>query len=207
MRYYESHAPRILRTRRVGKPSLLYIGARFYEQFEPHGVVLIYGPSNYPFQLTVVPMVTALFAGNAVILKCSEKTPRVARSVEALCKDAGLPEDLVQVVDDAPEACRGPHRRGAGSDLLHRKHRKRTFCRQACGRASDSGRSGTGGKGRGPCVRGLPHRADAGRCDLWSVLARGTGVRRDQAAFRGAVCLRSVRLAAGIACRGASHRR
>jgi acyl-CoA reductase-like NAD-dependent aldehyde dehydrogenase len=48
-------------------------------------------------------MVTALFAGNAVILKCSEKTPRVARSVEALCKNAGLPEDLVQVTNDAPE--------------------------------------------------------------------------------------------------------
>jgi acyl-CoA reductase-like NAD-dependent aldehyde dehydrogenase len=103
MRYYESYAPRILRTRHVGKPALLYIGAQFYEQFEPHGVVLIYGPSNYPFQLTVVPMVTALFAGNAVILKCSEKTPRVARCVEELCKNAGLPENLVQVVDDAPE--------------------------------------------------------------------------------------------------------
>jgi acyl-CoA reductase-like NAD-dependent aldehyde dehydrogenase len=103
IRFYESHAPHILRTRRVGKPSLLYLGARFYEQFEPHGVVLIYAPSNYPFQLAVVPMVTALFAGNGVILKCSEKTPRVAGCVEALCKDAGLPEDLVQVVDDAPE--------------------------------------------------------------------------------------------------------
>jgi 4,4'-diapolycopenoate synthase len=103
MRYYESHAARILRRRRVGKPALLYIGTRFYEQFEPHGVVLIYGPSNYPFQLTVVPMVTALFAGNAVILKCSEKTPRVARSIEELCRQAGIPEDLVQVVDDAPE--------------------------------------------------------------------------------------------------------
>jgi len=103
MRYYESHAARILRRRRIGKPALLYIGARFYEEFEPQGVVLIYGPSNYPFQLTVVPMVTALFAGNAVILKCSEKTPRVARSVEELCRDAGLPEDLVQVVNDGPE--------------------------------------------------------------------------------------------------------
>jgi acyl-CoA reductase-like NAD-dependent aldehyde dehydrogenase len=103
MRYYESNAARILRRRRVGKPALLYIGTRFYEQFEPHGVVLIYGPSNYPFQLTVVPMVTALFAGNAVILKCSEKTPRVARSVEELCRQAGLPDGLIQVVDDAPE--------------------------------------------------------------------------------------------------------
>lgn len=103
IRYYEAHAPRILRRRRVGKPALLYIGARFYEQFEAHGVVLIFAPSNYPFQLAVIPMVTALFAGNAVILKCSDKTPRVARSIEALCRDAGVPEDLVQVTNDAPE--------------------------------------------------------------------------------------------------------
>jgi acyl-CoA reductase-like NAD-dependent aldehyde dehydrogenase len=103
MRYYESHAARILRSRAVGKPALLYVGARFYEQFEAHGVVLIFAPSNYPFQLAAVPMVTALFAGNAVILKCSERTPRVARSIEALCKEAGVPEDLVQVTNDAPE--------------------------------------------------------------------------------------------------------
>jgi acyl-CoA reductase-like NAD-dependent aldehyde dehydrogenase len=48
---------------------------------EPHGVVLICAPWNYPLQLTVVPMATALFAGNAVPLKCSESIPRTAKLI------------------------------------------------------------------------------------------------------------------------------
>lgn len=102
MRFYERNAPRLLRTRKVGKPALFYVGSQFYEVYEPHGVVLIYSPYNYPFQLSVVPMISALFAGNAVILKCSDKTPGVARMIAELCAKAGLPQDLVQVVHDAP---------------------------------------------------------------------------------------------------------
>jgi 4,4'-diapolycopenoate synthase len=116
MRYYESHACRLLRTGSVGKPSFLFVGTDFYEEHEPYGVVLIYGPANYPFQLSVVPMITALFAGNAVILKCSEKTPGVARLIESLCHEAGLPEDLVQIVTDAPEGA-APYI-DAGPDLI-----------------------------------------------------------------------------------------
>ncbi len=104
IRFYELRAARILKNRRTGKPSFLFAGAHFDERFEPHGVALIYAPANYPFQLAVVPMVTALFAGNATILKCSEKTPLVGRLIADLCKAANLPEDLVQVIDDAPES-------------------------------------------------------------------------------------------------------
>src|SRR6202012_972242 len=74
LRYYESNAARILRPRRIGKPSFFFRGARFETHFEPHGVALIFGPSNYPFQLSVIPLITALAAGNAVVLKCSERT-------------------------------------------------------------------------------------------------------------------------------------
>ena len=102
MRYYERHAAKLMGQRRVGQPAFLYNGAKFTERREPHGVALIYGPSNYPFQLAVVPMATALFAGNAVVLKCSEKTPATAALIAELCRDAGLPEGLVQVVWDAP---------------------------------------------------------------------------------------------------------
>lgn len=102
MRYYERHAGKLLGKRRVGQPAFLYNGAKFTERREPHGVALIYGPSNYPFQLAVVPMATALFAGNAVVLKCSEKTPATAALISELCRDAGLPEGLAQVVWDAP---------------------------------------------------------------------------------------------------------
>jgi acyl-CoA reductase-like NAD-dependent aldehyde dehydrogenase/uncharacterized protein (DUF2141 family) len=102
-RFYEAHANQLLKPRKIGKPAFLFSGARFIETYEPCGVVLIFSPSNYPFQLSVVPMISALVAGNAVLLKCSEKIPRVANIIRELCKDAGFPEDLVQVVDDPPD--------------------------------------------------------------------------------------------------------
>jgi acyl-CoA reductase-like NAD-dependent aldehyde dehydrogenase/uncharacterized protein (DUF2141 family) len=102
MRFYEKRAPRILKARRIGKPMFLYSGTRFEEHYEPHGVVLIYAPSNYPFQLSVVPMVTALYAGNAVILKCSERTPNVTHLVEQLCAGEKFPSGLIQIVDVGP---------------------------------------------------------------------------------------------------------
>jgi acyl-CoA reductase-like NAD-dependent aldehyde dehydrogenase len=55
LRYYEARAARILRPRRIGKPLFFFRGARFDMHFEPHGVALIFGPSNYPFQLAVIP--------------------------------------------------------------------------------------------------------------------------------------------------------
>lgn len=103
LRYSESYAPRILRSRRIGKPSFFFHGAHFEKSFEPHGVALIFGPSNYPFQLTVIPLITALTAGNAVVLKCSEHTPETAALIVRLCAKANLPPNLVQVLHDGPE--------------------------------------------------------------------------------------------------------
>jgi len=102
LRLYQRHAPRVLRDRRIPAP-LLYFGARFTRVYEPHGVVLIFAPWNYPLQLAAVPMLTALFAGNAVLLKCSERTPRVAALIAELCREAALPEHLVQVSCEPPE--------------------------------------------------------------------------------------------------------
>lgn len=103
MRYHESRGTSILRARQVGKPAFLFRGARFETHFEPHGVALIFGPSNYPFQLSMIPLLTALVAGNAVVLKCSERTPRTAALIAQLCAEEGLPADLVQVLHDNPE--------------------------------------------------------------------------------------------------------
>jgi 4,4'-diapolycopenoate synthase len=103
LRYYERQAKKILRSKRESKPWFFFRGARFVRYCEPHGTVLIFAPWNYPFQLAVVPMLTALFAGNAVLLKCSEQTPRTARLIQNLCSSAGLPAGLVQVSCDDPE--------------------------------------------------------------------------------------------------------
>jgi acyl-CoA reductase-like NAD-dependent aldehyde dehydrogenase/uncharacterized protein (DUF2141 family) len=103
LRYYESYAASILGPRRIGKPSFLFGGARFEAYFEPHGVALIFGPSNYPFQLSVIPLITALAAGNAVVLKCSERTPKTAALIARLCAKTNLPVNVVQVLCDGPE--------------------------------------------------------------------------------------------------------
>lgn len=42
---------------------------------EPKGVVLLIGPWNYPFQLIIIPLISAIAAGNTVAIKPSEYTP------------------------------------------------------------------------------------------------------------------------------------
>jgi len=103
MCYYEANAATILRAHRIGKPALFFRGTRFERHFEPHGVALIFGPSNYPLQLCLIPLVTALAAGNAAVLKCSERTPETAALIARLCTKADLPDDLVQVLHDNAE--------------------------------------------------------------------------------------------------------
>ena len=65
---------------------------------EPHGVVGIISPWNYPFSIPATETLTALVAGNAVVLKPSELTPLVALELASLLYAAGLPKDVFQVV-------------------------------------------------------------------------------------------------------------
>ncbi len=68
-----------------------------FQQAEPLGCVLIIGPWNYPFQLCLHPLVSALAAGNSVVLKPSEHAPRTAALIaEAVA--AWFPAEVVQVV-------------------------------------------------------------------------------------------------------------
>lgn len=104
MRFYERNAERLLGARRVGRSRLFFPRCRFTQVYEPHGVALVFGPANYPLQLSLVPAITALYAGNAVVLKVSEKTPAVAKMIEEIATKAALPPDLVQVTTAGPEA-------------------------------------------------------------------------------------------------------
>ena len=71
--------------------------ARAFLQAEPLGCVLIIGPWNYPFQLALLPLVSALAAGNAAVLKPSEHAPQTAALLERLLPLA-FPPEVVQVV-------------------------------------------------------------------------------------------------------------
>src|SRR3984957_17314327 len=65
---------------------------------EPHGVIGIISPWNYPFSIPATETLAALVAGNAVVLKPSELTPLVALELASLLHAAGVPSDVFQVV-------------------------------------------------------------------------------------------------------------
>ena len=61
--------------------------ARGWVQAEPFGVALILGPWNYPVQLLLTPLVSAIAAGNCAVVKPSELAPRTAEAIAALVRD------------------------------------------------------------------------------------------------------------------------
>ncbi|MFK7782292.1 aldehyde dehydrogenase family protein [Psychroserpens sp.] len=66
-----------LKHQRVETPIALF-GTSSYIKYEPKGVCLIISPWNYPVNLTFGPLVSAIAAGNTVILKPSEMTPNTS---------------------------------------------------------------------------------------------------------------------------------
>ena len=63
---------------------------------EPLGVVLVLSPWNYPWLTAVNAVAAALLAGNAVLLKHAEQTPRVAERMTEAWASAGLPAGVFQ---------------------------------------------------------------------------------------------------------------
>ncbi|WP_151973996.1 succinylglutamate-semialdehyde dehydrogenase [Erythrobacter sp. EC-HK427] len=70
---------------------------------KPHGVMAVLGPYNFPAHLPNGHMLPALIAGNAVILKPSEKTPAVGAKLVELFNRCGIPEGVVQLLIGGPE--------------------------------------------------------------------------------------------------------
>ncbi|MEH7203247.1 aldehyde dehydrogenase [Bacillus safensis] len=80
------------------KTPLTHIGSKSMIIKEPYGSVLIIAPWNYPFQLALSPLVGAISAGNAVILKPSELTPAVSQVISTIMKRV-FQEDHAAVVE------------------------------------------------------------------------------------------------------------
>lgn len=70
--------------------------------YQPVGIVGIISPWNYPFNLAIVPVIAALGAGNRVMLKPSELTPRTADFLSELLADL-FPADKVATIIGRPE--------------------------------------------------------------------------------------------------------
>jgi len=78
------------------------LGTRSFVQFEPRGVCLIISPWNYPFSLAVGPLISALAAGNAVMIKPSELTPNVSALLHRMATDV-FEENVVAVCEGAQD--------------------------------------------------------------------------------------------------------
>lgn len=97
---YYNHAPKWLARRRV--PPGLYVFKRYYTEPHPYGVVAVIGPWNYPFDLTMPIVCSALLAGNTVILKPSEVTAATGALVESLFHRVPELSPFVRVLHGGP---------------------------------------------------------------------------------------------------------
>mgnify|MGYP001814491003 FL=1 len=68
----------------------------------PYGVTLVIGPWNYPFMLSLVPMISALAAGNTVVLKPSEVTMHSSAAMAEVI-NSNFPRELLHVVEGGVE--------------------------------------------------------------------------------------------------------
>lgn len=101
------HAMRHLRSwtapRRVSAP-LTLIGSRSRIVYQPKGVVLIISPWNFPINLTFGPFISAIAAGNCVILKPSEMTPNASALMKQIVSDLFDESEAAVVEGDAKVA-------------------------------------------------------------------------------------------------------
>ena len=79
-------------------------GIDLYSMRQPLGVVAGITPFNFPAMIPLWKMAPALSAGNAMILKPSERTPSTAVLLAELLQEAGLPDGVLQVVHGDKEA-------------------------------------------------------------------------------------------------------
>jgi len=76
----------------------LFLPARGEIRYLPLGVIGIVAPWNYPFQLAIIPLVDAIAAGNHVMIKPSELTPRTSALIRELCAEV-FPAERVAVIE------------------------------------------------------------------------------------------------------------
>lgn len=78
------------------RTSIVNIPARSFVMAQPYGQVLILSPWNYPFQLSVIPAMSALAAGNCVVMKVSQKVPNTIEVISRILNH--FPKELIMLV-------------------------------------------------------------------------------------------------------------
>lgn len=108
--YMLRHIKKFAAKQRVHTP-LAQFAAKSYRQASPYGNTLIMSPWNYPFLLTLDPLVDAIAAGNTAIVKPSAYSPATAEIIKQMLEEC-YPEEYVAVVTGG---------RKENAELLHKK--------------------------------------------------------------------------------------
>src|SRR6218665_3829896 len=99
------HLPGWMKPQKLRTP--LYLQpASAWVQRQPLGVVGVIAPWNYPMQRALAPTITALAAGNRLLLKPSQHTPHLAAQLTALVAQLFAPDEWCVLPGDAALAAR-----------------------------------------------------------------------------------------------------
>uniref|UniRef100_UPI00404ABC41 aldehyde dehydrogenase family protein n=1 Tax=Gelidibacter sp. TaxID=2018083 RepID=UPI00404ABC41 len=100
IKFVTSHLKQWLSNQKVETP-LALIGTSSYIKYEPKGVCLIISPWNFPLNLTFGPLVSAIAAGNTVIIKPSEMTPNISKVMATIVQSIFKEEEVALIQGDA----------------------------------------------------------------------------------------------------------
>lgn len=110
IKFMVRHLPKFMRIKKVKTP-LVHFLAKSRIQSSPYGVVLIMSPWNYPFLLTLVPLIDALSAGNTAVLKPSDYSSHTSIVINKLIAKTFDPSYVTTVLGGREE----------NQDLLNQK--------------------------------------------------------------------------------------
>ena len=103
--YLRANLRRWMKPRRAAANWLFFPG-RTEIRYQPLGVIGVIAPWNYPVNLALVPLATAIAAGNHVMLKPSEHTPRTSRLLRDMLANVFPAERVTTILGDAGVAAR-----------------------------------------------------------------------------------------------------
>ncbi len=101
IRHAVKHLHTWAKPQKVGQ-TLALLGTSGYIHNEPKGVSLIISPWNYPFNLAINPLISAIAAGNCVILKPSELSPATSAILKKIITEFA-PEEEISVIEGGVE--------------------------------------------------------------------------------------------------------
>lgn len=100
--YMLKHTPKFAREQWVRTP-LAQFHSRSYKKPSPYGVTLIMSPWNYPFMLTLSPLVDALAAGNTAVVKPSAYSPHTSEVLRLILSECFEPQYVAVVTGGRAE--------------------------------------------------------------------------------------------------------